>query len=120
MAPIKEASTPKDTGSENGGELQGTIAKLKNPDPSVTTRKEMNSGLMQTNDRPSQAHGIQIKTFKSVLRAEKEANTPKDDGSESGADLQKIIAEFNSPDPSVTTIRKKINSGLRNEGDKIS
>ena len=63
MATNKEANTPKDYGSENGGELQGTIAKLKHPEPRVTKRKEMNSGLMKTNDQPSQAYGIQIKTF---------------------------------------------------------
>ena len=117
MAPIKEASTPKDTGSENGGELQGRIVKLKHPEPRVTKRKEMNSSLMQTNDQPSQAHGIQIKTFKSVLSAEKEANTPKDAGSESGADLQKIIAEFKPPDPTVNT-RNMMNSDLMKKHDK--
>ena len=58
MAPIKEASTPKDTGSENGGELQGTTAKLKHPDPSVTTRKEMNSGSKKRHEKPSQSHSI--------------------------------------------------------------
>ena len=58
MATIKEASTSKDAGSESGADLQGTIAKLKPPDPSVTTRKEMNSGLMKTNDKPGQTASI--------------------------------------------------------------
>ena len=63
----------------------------------------MNSDLMKTHNLLSQAHGIQIKKFKSVLSARKIANTSKDAGSESGADLQKIIAEFEPPDPSKKT-----------------
>ena len=118
MAKNKEANTPKDYGSENGRELQGVIAKLKHPEPRVSKRKEMNSGLMKTNEQASKAHGIQIKKFKSVSSAGKKANTPKDTGSESGADLQKIFAELKSPDTSVT-IRKKINSSLGNEGGQI-
>ena len=63
MAMIKEASTPKDAGSESGADLLGTIAKFKPPDPSVTTKKEMNSGLMKTNDKPGQNASILSNNF---------------------------------------------------------
>ena len=46
---------------------------------------------MKTHGRSIQAHGMRIKTFESALSSEKEANTPKDAGSKSNADLQGTI-----------------------------
>ena len=43
----------------------------------------------------------------------KVANTAKDAGSESGADLQKIIAKFKPSDP-IVSLRKEKNSVLKN------
>jgi hypothetical protein len=103
MAAIKVANTAKDVGSESCTDLQKIIAKFKPPYSRENTKKKMNSDLMKTHNLLSQAHGIQIKKFKSVLSARKIANTSKDAGSESGADLQKIIAEFEPPDPSKKT-----------------
>ena len=74
--------------------------------------RKMNLDFMKTHDLPSQANGLQIKTFKSVLSAGKEANTSKDAGSESGADLQKMIAEIKPPD-SVMSSWKEKNSDLK-------
>ena len=49
----------------------------------------------------------------------KVANTAKDAGSESGADLQKIIADCEPPDPSKKT-RKKMKSDLMKTHDLTS
>ena len=112
MVTIKVANTPKDAGSESGADLQKIIAKFNPTDPSENTMRKMNSDFMKTHDLPSQANGIQIKTFKSVLSAGKEANTQKDAGSESGANLQEMIAEIKPPDPVVSSWKEK-NSGLK-------
>ena len=102
MAAIKVANIAKDVGSESCTDLQKIIAKFKPPYSRENTKKKMNSDLMKTHNLLSQAHGIQIKKFKSVSSAGKKANTPKDTGFESSADLQKIFAELKPPDTSVT------------------
>ena len=63
MVTIKEASTPKDAGSENGADLQKIIAEFKPPDPTVNTRNMMNSDLMKKHDQPSQDHSIFSQTL---------------------------------------------------------
>ena len=50
MTAAKEANTPKHAVSESGTDLQETIEKFKPPDPSVITRKEKRSGLIEKHD----------------------------------------------------------------------
>ena len=66
MATTKEANTLKDVNAESDTDLHETIEQFEPPDPTVSTMKEKNSGLMKTHDRPRQAHAVKIKAFESA------------------------------------------------------